>query len=204
MPETNGTTFLREMTEVEIPLVQHSSANVDPYNLNRYVKSDEDLKNLKNKQVKEFYKSQNEQIELFLSRPGQEQSEEETERLPYKIAVYGSFAANVTLFALQLAAAILSGSLALLATTADAFMDVASSTVLIVTGIIASRPNYVLYPTGKQKYKTVGIIVFSTLMATFSIQLLVESVKALLDGYRDLNVDGYTYAMVGIAFGNDM
>jgi hypothetical protein len=200
MAQPQETLVLKDLTAIDMPLVQEPIDELqDPYNLSRFIKPKSELKKMKS-QVKEFYQNQNELIELFLTKSSDEERKEETEQVPYKIAVYGSFAANVTLFALQLTASILSGSLALLATTADAFMDVASSTVLIVAGIMASRPNYIQYPTGKNKYKTAGIIVFSTLMATLSIQLLVESGKSLIDGYRELRVDGYTYAMVGIAF----
>jgi hypothetical protein len=167
------------LTIVSFPEVQEPCE--DPFRLSTFIKSKKDLDSLKSRKLKEFYKDQNEIIETFLNPPGSIHVEEETTLLPYKIAVYGSFGANCTLFALQLTAAILSGSLALLATTADAMMDVASSSVLIIAGVMASKSNYIKYPTGKQKYKTIGIIVFSTLMATLSIQLIVESVKSFTE-----------------------
>jgi cation diffusion facilitator family transporter len=192
--------ILKELTAIDIRQTTDPVADNDPYQLSQYIKPASELSTIKNKELKSFYKRQNELIETFLTPAGAEAYSEETEQLPYKVAVYGSFAANVLLFVLQLLAALFSGSLALLATTADAFMDVASSTVLIVAGVIASKPNYIKYPTGKQKYKTAGIIVFSTLMATLSIQLFVESIKALTDGSHNLRVDYFTYGMLAIAF----
>jgi cation diffusion facilitator family transporter len=114
--------------------------------------------------------------------------------------MYGSLAANIFLFVCQLTAAILSGSLVFFATTADAFMDLASSSVLIYTGILASKEDYMKYPTGKAKYKTAGIIIFSTLMCTLSLQIFVESIKRLIDGESALTIDIITYLIIGIAF----
>ena len=93
-----------------------------------------------------------------------------------KIAVYGSLIANILLFSLQLVAAIVSQSLSLLATTADAFMDLMSTIVLVIASRAALKENYLSYPTGKSRYETAGIIVFATLMSTLSIQLIVYDV----------------------------
>lgn len=112
-----------------------------------------------------------------------------------KIAVYGSVVANVALFGLQLAAAILSGSLSIFATMADAFMDLLSSMILLWATRQAEKPNLMKYPAvrtrclmpfahciwakqafhqGKARMETAGIIVFSCLMACVAIFLIVS------------------------------
>lgn len=53
-------------------------------------------------------------------------------QLKYKIAVYGSFVANLMLAGLQLYGAISSGSLSLITTMADAIFDPMSNVTLIV------------------------------------------------------------------------
>jgi hypothetical protein len=149
----------------------------DPFDLRKSVLSCAEMQSLKKKSSKvlDFYLKQNELILEYLTPPGAADKVNEVELVEYKIALYGSLAANMILFASQMAAAILSGSLVLFATTADAFMDLTSSTVLIYAGRLAGRDDYHNeYPAGKEKYKTAGIIVFSTLMSTLALQLLVN------------------------------
>jgi divalent metal cation (Fe/Co/Zn/Cd) transporter len=63
-----------------------------------------------------------------------------------KIAIYGSVVANVILFALQLVAAVTSGSLSIFSTMADAFMDLLSSVVLLWASRQAAKTNLTKYP----------------------------------------------------------
>ncbi|KAJ3282886.1 hypothetical protein HK104_010665 [Borealophlyctis nickersoniae] len=151
------------------------------------------------KKISEFYERQNEHIKELLSEPGEVDAGEEARLLKLKIAIWGSFGANVLLFALQLTAAILSGSLALFATTADAFMDLMSSSVLVYTGRAALRQDFVRYPTGKKRMETAGIIVFATLMATLSIQLITEAVRALLSKHHEVDTDYVSIGCVVVA-----
>lgn len=127
---------------------------------------------------------------------------EETEVREYKIALYASLVANAVLFVLQLTSAILSGSLALFATAADAFMDLASTLVLIVAGRMSSKQDFVRYPAGKSRFKTIGIILFATLMSTLSLQLVSESAQSLAAGYRALKIDFYVIALIAFSIGN--
>ena len=178
----------------------------DPLNLKSYIKPTSFIHKIRqsNKKLAEFYKHQNDLINLLLTPPGLPSQENEQSLMEYKIAMFGSLGANICLFMLQLIAAILSGSLVLFATTADAFMDVTSSLVLIFFGRLAEQENYLSFPTGKGKYKTAGIVIFSTLMSTLALQLVVESVKKIIDGLSGntnfLRFDLFTYVSVGIAF----
>jgi divalent metal cation (Fe/Co/Zn/Cd) transporter len=105
------------------------------------------------------------------------------------------------LFGLQLTAAILSGSLALFAATADSFMDVCSNFVMFLTTWIQSQQNYLLYPTGKSRYETAGIIVFSTLMSTLSIQIVIAAIQSFVTGGSRTEFTPLILACVGIAIG---
>ena len=178
----------------------------DPFHLESFLKTPEFIKTAgkRNKNVAKYYEKQNELIHLLLTNPGSETLGTEQSRIEYKIAMYGSLFANISLFLLQFIAAILSSSLVLFATTADAFMDVSSSLVLIGFGRLAQGDNYLKFPTGKEKYKTAGIVVFATLMSTLALQLVVESVKKIIDGIGGnttfLKFDLFTYVSVGTAF----
>jgi divalent metal cation (Fe/Co/Zn/Cd) transporter len=90
-----------------------------------------------------------------VASPRKEENTEESDlalRRKLNIAIYGSLIVNIFLFALQLTAAILSGSLALLATMADSFMDLTSNMVLSITNYASSKQNLLKYPAGKLVY----------------------------------------------------
>ncbi|KAI9294310.1 hypothetical protein K502DRAFT_335417 [Neoconidiobolus thromboides FSU 785] len=135
-----------------------------------------------------FYLKQNDLIDELLAPivPPEDDSEN---LLKLKIAIYGSVAANVLLFLLQLYAALRTGSLSLFATMADAFMDLLSSVILLLAGKAAERKNHFKYPTGKSRLETAGIIVFSSLMSTVSIQLMIEGIKALSSEEAAISLD---------------
>ncbi|TPX68755.1 hypothetical protein SpCBS45565_g02951 [Spizellomyces sp. 'palustris'] len=165
----------------------------DPLLLQQHKKRAEELNELRKrgkagKQLSAFYERQNELIDDLLRPPDTREEGEEKNLMKLKIAVYGSLLANICLFALQLVAAVLSGSLALFATTADAFMDLASSAVLVYTGRAALSQNFNQYPTGKTRMETAGIIVFASLMATLSVQLMVEGARALISRSHEVDL----------------
>jgi cation diffusion facilitator family transporter len=166
----------------------------DPLNLKSFLKTDSDI-NDKSKKVKAFYHQQNELIATLL---GQKQ-EENDEELKVRIAIYGSAMANFFLVILQLSAAITSGSLAILATAADAIMDLASSIVIILSNRAANGGKVLKYPTGKARMETAGVVVFSTLMATVSIQVVIEAVKALATKSGQVEFNALSLSCVGIA-----
>ncbi|KLU86586.1 hypothetical protein MAPG_05598 [Magnaporthiopsis poae ATCC 64411] len=161
---------------------QHRRANVSQ----RQMKIDHPNGN--KKKLKKFYTRQNELIDQFLGADDEEQNtlEEDARVAPkIKFAVNASFTVNFCLFVIQLYAAISTGSLSLFATTADAFMDLVSSFVMLVTSRLAARPSIYKYPVGRTRIETIGIILFCALMTTVAIQLLIESGRTLGRGQHD-------------------
>ena len=82
---------------------------------------------IKAHKIKSFYEAQNERIEKLL-KPVDEhvrlaKEEQGADALQFKIAVNGSFAANILLAILQVYGAVASGSLSLFTTMADAIFD---------------------------------------------------------------------------------
>jgi len=147
----------------------------DPFSLTNRKKSDEELRRVRPKKLHDFYKNQNDLIdELIAPIEDYDGEKEEKHNFRVKFAIYASVSANVVIFFVQIAAAVLSGSFALFATTADAFMDLLSSVILLVTSRLASKPDEYLYPSGKGRFEAVGIIIFGTLMATLSLQLIAR------------------------------
>jgi len=138
------------------------------------------------KKVQEFYESQNENIHRLL-KPVEEhrrQAREEigADRLKMKIAVNGSFAANLLLAALQIYGAVSSGSLSLFTTMADAIFDPLSNITLILCNRAVDRVDARRFPSGKARIETAGNIVFCFLMTAVSFILIVMSIKELVAG----------------------
>ncbi|KAI9328744.1 cation efflux protein, partial [Obelidium mucronatum] len=152
--------------------------------------------------VKRFYEDQNELIEQLLKPVDEEDVEDESKNLiKVQIALYTSLYANILLFALQLFAAISSGSLALFATMADAFMDLASSVVLVIATVQAADKNLQHYPAGKKRFETAAIVVFSCIMGSLSIELIIEGVKALIGGEHETDLNALNMSCIAVAVG---
>jgi Co/Zn/Cd efflux system component len=94
--------------------------------------------------------------------------------------VNASFVVNFFLFIIQMYAAISTGSLSLFATAADAFMDLVSSCVMLITSRMAARPSVYKYPVGRTRIETIGIIMFCCLMTTVAIQLIVSRTNGIV------------------------
>ncbi|ORX97898.1 cation efflux protein [Basidiobolus meristosporus CBS 931.73] len=159
------------------------------------------VKKSKGKGVYSFYEQQNEIIDSLLSPVKNGDEDDDTERLKVKIAVYGSFCANLSLFGLQLYAAISSHSLSILATMAESFMDVLSSAVLVYAARAIANSNLLKYPVGKARLETVGVIIFSALMGTLSLGLMIEGIRALIshDHSPELKTGGIICIAIALA-----
>ncbi|KAK7967082.1 cation efflux family protein [Apiospora aurea] len=164
----------------------------DPMNFGRHRRDNVTQRQMKidhpecnKRKLKKFYTRQNGLIDQFLGADDEEQLKlEEDARVAPKIkfAVVGSFVVNFCLFVIQLYAAVSTGSLSLFATAADAFMDLVSSFVMLITSWLAARASVYKYPVGRTRIETIGIILFCALMTTVAIQLLVESARTLGGG----------------------
>ncbi|KAG0328656.1 hypothetical protein BGZ99_004926 [Dissophora globulifera] len=158
--------------------------------------------------VQAFYREQNELItDLIDPIEGREGAKEQEEKnqLKLKIAIYGSVGVNVLLFLLQLYAAISSKSLSLLATMADSFMDLLSGVILMFAARASTTSNWHKYPSGKSRMETAGTIVFASLMATVSLQLIIESVRSLTDGNKEPPMpNSLAIAFVGFALASKL
>ncbi|KAK4189363.1 cation efflux family-domain-containing protein [Podospora australis] len=169
-----------------------STSLADPLDIGRHRRENISQKQMKvehpkgnKKHLKKYYTKQNQLINQFLGADDEERNaiEEDAKYKPkIKFAIHASFILNFCLFIIQMYAAISTGSLALFATAADAFMDLVSSFVMVVTSRLAARPSVYKYPVGRTRIEAIGIILFCALMTTVAIQLLIESARALGNG----------------------
>ncbi|ORY17923.1 cation efflux family-domain-containing protein [Clohesyomyces aquaticus] len=184
-PRSNGPA-MEQVTEVAtlngadpLDLGRHRRENISQ----RQMKIDHPTANKKH--MKKFYNRQNALIDQFL-QSGDEERLAALDTLEFgpkvKFAVNASFLVNFFLFVIQMYAAISTGSLSLFATAADAFMDLVSSCVMLVTSRLAARPSIYKYPVGRTRIETIGIIMFCCLMTTVAIQLIIESGRTLGGG----------------------
>ncbi|KAK0799741.1 hypothetical protein LTR59_005059 [Friedmanniomyces endolithicus] len=182
-------------------LPDYNDAN-DPYSLRHGLKTEEDLESIKANSGKKrsmvtcgigrdpvaaykahklqgFYEQQNENIERLLKpvdeHVRQAKEEREAEGLQYKIAVTGSFIANLILAALQIY-----------------FLKIALplhhngrcnlrplNLTLILCNRAVNRVDPSKYPSGKARIETAGNIAFCFLMTAVSWILIVESIRDL-------------------------
>ncbi|KAH6975508.1 hypothetical protein BKA56DRAFT_619014 [Ilyonectria sp. MPI-CAGE-AT-0026] len=179
----------------------------DPYGLSLSYKTDSDLDQIKAntsrkrdgaavakrnlgpgpkssvRRVRGFYKHQNETIERMLKSVEEHRDEARQEagddQLKFRIAVYGSLIANIFLAALQLYAAISSGSLSLFTTMADSIFDPLSNITLIMSNRAIHRVDPRRFPAGKARLETVGNIIFCFLMIAVSLIIIAFACQEL-------------------------
>jgi hypothetical protein len=162
-----------------------TASSEDPMDLGRHRRSNVSQKQMKidhpagkPRHMKKFYNRQNALIDQFLQSGDEERlaALDTIENGPkVKFAVNASFTVNFCLFVIQMYAAVSTGSLSLFATAADAFMDLVSSVVMLVTSRLAKKPSVYKYPVGRTRIETIGIIMFCCLMTTVAIQLIVRA-----------------------------
>lgn len=138
------------------------------------------------RKIGNFYEGQNETIQQLL-KPVDDHRREAKDiygenQLKYKVAVRGSFIANLMLAGLQLYGAASSGSLSLITTMADALFDPLSNVTLILSNRAVNRVDPRKFPSGKARIETVGNIVFCFLMTSVSFIIIVQSIEELVRG----------------------
>jgi len=158
------------------------------------------------KKVGEFYDSQNEHIKTLLKplskHADDARDEEAASRLPVKIAVNVSLAANVCLAVLQLYAAASSLSLSFFATASDSVFDPFANVALYYIHRKATRVDPLKYPSGGSRLENIGNIVYAFVMGSVSLILIVESIRSIAShGGNETNEFHVSATVaVGVAF----
>ncbi|KAF5581454.1 cation diffusion facilitator 1 [Fusarium pseudoanthophilum] len=143
----------------------------------------------KNHPLQEFYETQNQSIRAML-KSVEEHEQEVTEAhgantLMYGICVKGSLVANIILSGLQLYGAISSSSLSLFTTMADSVFDPMSGIMLYMAHRAVNKVDPSKYPSGRARISTAGNIVFSFIMFSVSMVLIVMSARDLAAGSEE-------------------
>ncbi|KAH8646273.1 hypothetical protein BX600DRAFT_405992 [Xylariales sp. PMI_506] len=155
---------------------------------------------LQTRRLHRFYESQNAAIERMLKTVEEHRADARreaiTEAVRLKIAIYGSLSANIVLSALQVFAAVTSGSLSLITTMADAVFDPLSNVMLILTNRATHHVDPTRFPSGRARLETAGNILFCFIMVTVSVLITVFSVRELKDRAGEYGVNEFHLASV--------
>ncbi|KAL1819318.1 hypothetical protein ACET3Z_014187 [Daucus carota] len=147
--------------------------------------------------IAEYYQQQVEMLEGFnemdaLADRGfvPRMSQEESDRLARSetAAIRISNFANMILFAAKVYASVRSGSLAIIASTLDSLLDLLSGFILWFTAFSMQKRNPYQYPIGKNRMQPLGILVFASVMATLGLQIILESVRTLVNDDSDFKL----------------
>mmetsp|Transcript_12925 Transcript_12925/g.50556 ORF Transcript_12925/g.50556 Transcript_12925/m.50556 type:complete len:445 (+) Transcript_12925:132-1466(+) len=108
-----------------------------------------------------------------------------------------SFYANACLLIIKLFAAYSSGSLSIITSALDSFLDLVSGFILWATDQSMRKQDKYLYPAGKSRMQPLGIIVFSCIMGTLGFQVLIEGVRQLVGPDHTHHLEDL-YGLIGI------
>ncbi|KAI5064915.1 hypothetical protein GOP47_0019610 [Adiantum capillus-veneris] len=109
--------------------------------------------------------------------------------------------ANFSIFAATVFVAAVSGSLAIVASALDSFLDLMSGLILWFTSVKMRKPNPHTYPIGKQRMQPVGILVFSTVMASLGLQIAIISIEKLITKEKQVDLEGHKGYLVIVIMG---
>ncbi|XP_076451667.1 uncharacterized protein LOC143287514 isoform X4 [Babylonia areolata] len=140
-----------------------------------------EVKQIKSRKVRSYYKKQDNLIEVFEDLSGatafQSGSEDETAKSRKLTTLFSkiTFAVNLMLLGAKLAASILSSSMSIISSLVDSVVDLLSGVILLWAARAIKRRDPDLYPEGRSKLEPVSIVILSVVMGLASVQLIRES-----------------------------
>jgi len=125
--------------------------------------------------------------------------ERENERKT-QLMMRASFVTNFILLGVKIIGYLSSGSISILASALDSFLDLVSSSVLFFTRLRTRNANKYRYPIGNNRMQPLGIIVFSSIMGTFGFQIMVEAMRQIFGESHTHHLEDL-YLIIGIMVG---
>ncbi|TGZ69999.1 hypothetical protein CRM22_003427 [Opisthorchis felineus] len=90
------------------------------------------------------------------------------------------FFANLTLLIGKAVASSISGSLSIISSLLDSCVDLASGGIMWYTSRQMRKRRPYSYPQGRTRFEPVAVIILAVFMATISLQLMIESIEAIV------------------------
>lgn len=183
----------------------------DPLGLSAHIKHEPDMQaNTSRKRrlgakkgIDKYYQDHNKSIRTMLKSVDEHEQESEDTHdkhsLMYAICVKGSLVANILLSGLQLYGAISSGSLSLFTTMADSIFDPLSGVMLFMAHRAVNKADPRKYPSGRARISTAGNIVFSFIMFSVSLVLIVMSTRDIAVGSEEETNGFHLPAVIAVA-----
>jgi cation diffusion facilitator family transporter len=110
-----------------------------------------------------------------------------------------SIAYNATLIALKIAAAIVTGSVAILSEALNSTIDLVASVIAFVAVRRADEPADVEHPYGHEKVENVAASIEGVLIIGGAAFIIIESVSRLVDGNTEVESLGFGIAVIAFS-----
>jgi cation diffusion facilitator family transporter len=164
------------------------------------IKSDEFINGIKAAKVKEFYTQQNSYIKYLL---GEEERGVTFDTSLTRLVVYLSVALNVALFMLKIFAAVWSGSIAVVASALDSFLDLFSGLIMYYSDRARRNVDRTRYPIGRETMENIGVLLFAMIMSMSMVTILINSVQELLQTtHESVTFDTVTIVVLSCTIGS--
>ncbi|KAK8199429.1 hypothetical protein HDK77DRAFT_431847 [Phyllosticta capitalensis] len=119
---------------------------------------------------------ENPEVKMPLYTP---EEETDSQHSIVKIAIYVNLLANTILLIMKIIVTVMTSSVSVLASLVDAALDFLSTAIVWVTTWLISRPDFYSYPIGRRKLEPIGVLVFSVIMVTSFVQVMLEGFQKL-------------------------
>uniref|UniRef100_A0A914HMZ5 Cation efflux protein cytoplasmic domain-containing protein n=1 Tax=Globodera rostochiensis TaxID=31243 RepID=A0A914HMZ5_GLORO len=107
-----------------------------------------------------------------------------------------SLLVNLALTLAKAAASVMSGSLSIISSLVDSCVDITSGFVIWLTGRAIRKHDPYLYPVGRTRLEPVALVIVSVIMAVASVQMIVQSLEAVISERINPRVDWPTIAIM--------
>ena len=109
-----------------------------------------------------------------------------------------TLAVNILLFFIKMAAAIQSGSLAVISSLVDSALDLFSGVVIAVTRYFMQHYDPFNYPIGRTKLEPVAILITASVMGTATLQVITTSLEDIAAGNANPNINGFSGTIIAV------
>lgn len=103
---------------------------------------------------------------------------------------------NFLLFFLKIAAAIQSGSLAVLSSMIDSGLDLFSGAAIATSSYLIKRYDHYNYPIGRNRLEPVVIIITAAVMATAALQIITTALEDIAENSVDPNLNIFSGTII--------
>jgi cation diffusion facilitator family transporter len=110
-----------------------------------------------------------------------------------------SIAYNATLIALKVAAAIITGSVAILSEALNSTIDLVASVIAFVAVRTADEPADIEHPYGHEKVESVAASIEGILIIGGAVFIIVESIRRLMNGNTEVESLGLGIAVIAFS-----